>query len=169
MKEILVKDLKENFIKTISDDWMLITAGNQKNGFNTMTASWGGVGALWAHNKGLAVTTIYIRPQRYTKEFVDKNDYYTLSFFDGYKKELAYLGAKSGRDENKIEKVGFNPEFENSYTYFKEARLVLVCKKLYCAPIVEEGFIDKKIIDDHYPNKDYHYMYIGEIVKILEK
>ncbi len=170
MKEIDIKELNINPMKVISEEWMLITAGNEKDGYNTMTASWGHMGSLWASKNGLPTAIIYIRPQRYTKEFVDREDYYTLSFFDkSYKKELGYLGSHSGRDEDKVKKVGLTPILNDKYTYFEEAKLVLVCRKLYRAPIKEEYFIDKDIINEMYPNKDFHDVYVGEIVKALER
>ncbi len=168
MKEISVTELKLNPMTQISDEWLLITAGDQKRGYNTMTACWGQMGAIWGKGKGLPTTTVYIRPQRYTKEFIDREDYYTLSFFSKeYRKQLAYLGTHSGRREDKISKVGFTPVFGNGYTCFNEASLVLVCRKLYHAPLIEEGFVDKSIIEDIYPERDFHDMYIGEIVKAL--
>ena len=71
LKEVSYKDLKFNPFRLIGDEWMLVTAGNEKDGCNTMTASWGGIGCLWGHNDPVA--TIYLRPSRYTKEFVDTN------------------------------------------------------------------------------------------------
>lgn len=160
-----LEDLKINPISLIGRDWMLITAGNKERGFNTMTASWGHMGSIWGHAGGKASAVIYIRPQRYTKRFVDREAYFTLSFFpEAYKKDLAYLGSHSGRDEDKLAKTGLTPLFEQDYTYFQEAHLVLVCRKLYQAPILEEGFIDKALRDDMYPRKDFHEMYVGEIV-----
>jgi len=167
MKEIEVKDLCLNPMTRIQKEWMLITAGTKETGWNTMTASWGHLGSIWGHNGGAPTAAIYVRPQRYTKQFVDSNDYYTLCFFEGRKEELTYLGVKSGRDEDKVAKVGFTPAFGDGYTYFEEASLVLVCRKLYRAPIKEEYFIDKSIVDKIYPEKDFHDMYIGEIVKVL--
>ena len=163
MKEIPVSELMLNPVTKISDEWMLITAGCEERGYNTMTASWGYLGSLW----GKATSCIFIRPQRYTKEFVDREELYTLSFFPGYMKELGYLGTKSGRDEDKVANVGFTPVFENGYTYFKEANLVFVCRKLYRAPVLEEGFIDANVIDKCYPQRDYHDLYVGEIVKVI--
>lgn len=168
MKEISVKDLNINPVSLISDEWMLITAGTKERGFNTMTASWGHIGAIWGHGKGLPTAVVYIRPQRYTKKFVDNEEFYTLSFFPKeYKPQLAYLGSHSGKDEDKISKTGLTPYFEKDFTYFKEAKLVLVCRKLYRAPLLESGFYDKKIIVDNYPERDFHDMYVGEIVKIF--
>ncbi len=166
MKEITVEQLNLNPITAIGNDWMLITAGDAK-GYNTMTASWGHMGSLWG-GFGMPTTTIFIRPQRYTKQFVDDNDLYTLCFFPKeYKKALGYLGNHSGRDEDKVATVGITPVFEDGYTYFKEANLVFVCRKLYRAPICPEYFIDKSIIEQSYPESDFHDMYIGKIEKIL--
>ena len=167
MKEIEVKDLLLNPMTKISDEWMLVTAGCAERGYNTMTASWGHLGSIWGHGKGLPTAICYIRPQRYTKQFTDREDLYTLCFFPGYKKELGYLGSHSGRDGDKVAKVGLTPVFGDGYTYFAEAELVLVCRKLYQAPLREEYFLDRKIVDIHYPERDFHDMYIGEIVKVL--
>ena len=143
---------------------MLITAGNEARGCNTMTASWGNLGTLW----GRPTSLIYVRPQRYTTEFIDREELYTLAFFpEEYKKALGYLGTASGRDGDKIAAAGLTPVFDGDCTYFAEASLVLVCRKLYRAPILEETFIDKTIADQCYPEKDFHDMYVGEIVKVL--
>jgi len=151
----------------IGKEWMLLTAGTEDRGYNTMTCSWGHLGAIWGHHGNCPTALCYVRPQRYTKEFIDREALYTLCFFDGRKQELAYLGSHSGRDEDKVATVGFTPVFGDGYTYFAEASLVLVCRKLYRAPLVEEGFIDRDILEDHYPTRDLHDLYIGEIVKVL--
>ncbi len=166
--EIPVQDLQMNPMTLIAMDWMLITAGNAQRGYNTMTASWGHLGSIWGHGGGLPTAVTYIRPQRYTKEFVDREELYTLTFFsEGYKKQLGYLGTHSGRDGDKVAAAGLTPVFAEDYTYFAEAKLVLVCKKLYRAPILEEGFLDQTIVEDCYPKRDFHDMYIGKIVKVL--
>jgi len=167
MREITVNELQMNPVTAIAKDWMLITAGCGEGKFNTMTASWGHIGNVWGHGSQIGTTVCYVRPQRYTKEFIDREELYTLTFFPGYREELAYLGSHSGRDEDKVAKTGLTPVFGDGYTYFAEASLVLVCRKLYAAPLVEEGFVDKKVLDDCYPERDLHTMYIGEIVKIL--
>ncbi|MBQ3551863.1 MAG: flavin reductase family protein [Clostridia bacterium] len=168
MKEIPVKELIINPSEMIAHEWMLISAGTKERGYNTMTASWGHLGSIWGHSGGLPTSVIYVRPQRYTKEFIDREELYTLTFFPKeYKNALTYLGTHSGRDEDKIARVGLTPAFGDAYTYFEEAKLVMVCKKLYRAPIVKEGFFDEKLIEDNYPQRDYHDMYIGEILKVL--
>lgn len=166
MKEVNYKDLKFNPFNLIGGEWMLITAGNETDGCNTMTASWGSLGCLWGHNDPVA--TIYIRPSRYTKEFVDNGKMFTLSVMDhSFKKQMGYLGTVSGRDEKKIEKTGLTPVYADGTTYFAEAKLVLVCRKMYAAPIVEEGFKYQETIDQSYPQRDYHTMYIGKIERVL--
>lgn len=168
MKEINVSELNINPMTMIAKEWMLVTAGNAERGYNTMTASWGHLGSMWGHGGGLPTAVIYLRPQRYTKEFVDREELFTLTVFpEEYKKALGYLGCVSGRNEDKVATVGLTPVFEGDYTYFKEAKLVLVCRKLYQSTLKEEGFHDKSILTDHYPNRDFHDMYIGEIVKVL--
>lgn len=149
----------------ISDDWALLTAGNE-SGFNTMTVSWGGIGELW----GKDVAFIFVRPQRYTKEFIDRKKMMTLSFFSGeYKKELGFCGKKSGRDCDKMKETGFTPVFSDGTTYIKEASHVLILKTLAVTDITPDSFLDKTIDESCYPNKDYHKVYIAEIVKTLEK
>ncbi len=163
-KSIAVKDFNDNIFKLIGDEWMLITSGN-KNKYNTMTASWGGAGVLWNKN----VTFSFVRPQRYTFEFMESNDYYTLSFYDKkYKNALKLCGSVSGRDVDKVKKIGFCEVFDNDSIYFNEAKLVIICKKIYGQFLDPACFIDKSICG-LYKNEDYHKLFIGEIVKVLVK
>lgn len=165
LKEIDLKELQLNPMTTISDEWWLITAGNKQNGYNTMTACWGHLGAVWGSGYGTPTAIVYIRPQRYTKQFVDREEIFTLSVMgEEYRKQMAYLGTHSGKDEDKIAKSGLTPVFANSNTYFAEAKYVFVCRKIYKAPLVEEGFIDKDIMEKNYPQRDFHDVYIGEII-----
>lgn len=162
-KEIDIKTLSVNPFKMIGDEWMLVTAGTKEK-CNTMTASWGGFGVIWGKN----VATIYIRPQRYTKEFLDSNDLFSLTFYDKqYKKTLGICGSQSGRDTNKIENAGLNVAFYEGTPYFEEANTVLICKKLYHDEINPGNFEDSSIDNNNYPNKDYHTLYIAEILKVL--
>ncbi len=168
-KEVNYEELSINPFTLFSDEWMLLTAGN-KESFNTMTVSWGHLGAIWGHYSGTPTAIAYVRPQRYTNEFMEKEDYFTLSVFDKeYKSELAYLGSHSGRDEDKLSKTTLTPAFCDDTVYFNEAKLVFVLKKIYTGNILEEGFIDQSFIDEYYPKRDYHITYYGQIVKVLER
>ena len=162
-KEISPKEIPDNLIKAISDEWMLITAGDRE-GYNMMTASWGFAGEMWGSDSVIAM----IRPQRYTMKFVEESDYFTLSFY-GDKREIHKVcGSKSGRDVDKTAETGLTPVFSDNSVYFEEARLALICKKQYVDLLKEDCFIDKTPLK-WYDNKDYHYMIIGKIEKVLVK
>ena len=159
------KALDKNVFSLIGDQWMLITAGT-KDQCNTMTASWGGLGVLW----GKPVATVYIRPQRYTLEFVEREDTFTLCFFgEEYRKALALCGSKSGRDMDKVKECGFTVATAEGAPYFEEADLVLVCKKSYWQDMDPTHFLDPEVDGRWYPEKDYHRIFIGEIVEALRK
>lgn len=163
--QIKPEDMNLNPFQAIGSDWMLITAGSGDK-VNTMTASWGGAGVLWNKN----VITCYIRPQRYTCEFVDAQEYFSLSILpEQYRKQLAYLGTVSGRDEDKIANAGLTVRSELEAPYFEEADTVFLCKKVYVGDIKPEGILYPDIDAANYPNKDYHIIYIGEIVKAMVK
>jgi flavin reductase (DIM6/NTAB) family NADH-FMN oxidoreductase RutF len=157
--------LKDNVFKLIDLDWMLVTAGTREH-WNTMTASWGGLGILWNR----PVSFVFVRPTRYTYEFMEEHQWFTLSFFaKTYRKALVFCGSKSGRDCDKAKETGLEPvsPSRNAVT-FRQARLVLVCRKLYTTDIDPKRFLDPRT-DVHYPKKDYHRLYIGEISRCLVK
>lgn len=161
--EIKPNEFNKSPFKLIGSDWMLITA-EKDNIANTMTASWGGLGVMW--NKNVAYTVI--RPQRYTKEFIDGSDTFSLCFFDKkYKKQLSYIGSVSGRDEDKISKADFTLNHYNNTPYFEESEIIIICKKLFAQEFKPESFIEKVLAEKNYPNNDFHTLYISEIEKIM--
>lgn len=167
--EINISEFDFNPFNTFAKKWPLLTAGTKDN-FNTMTISWGHIGSIWGTGGGMPTLSVYVRPQRHTKSFMDANDMFSISVLPAeFKKELTYLGSASGRDCNKVAKTGLTPIFDASTTYFEQSRLVFICRKLYQAPILEHGFVDRELMDKVYPQKDFHTMYIGEITKILAK
>ena len=163
--EVSIDSLVLNPFTKIGNEWMLITSGDMEN-WNTMTASWGGLGVIWRRN----VSYVFVRYSRYTYEFMERNSTFSLSFFpDKYKEALSVCGSKSGRDIDKASETGLVPFSASENTVsFNQAELVLVCKKLYAGGINPEDFIDSSITDN-YKTKDYHKMYIGEITKVLSK
>lgn len=164
--KISVNDLNENFFNSIGKEWMLVTAGD-KSKFNMMTASWGFTGVMW--NKPCVIAAI--RPQRYTKQFVDESDYYTLSFYGDNKEIHSVCGKLSGRDVDKVAKTGLTPVFDDDTetVFFKEARLVLICRKICVTKLESGNFLSSDIPKSIYPLNDYHTMYYGEIVSVLKK
>jgi len=157
-------EMEGNLIDLIASGWMLVTAGN-KDKINTMTANWGGMGHLW--NK--PVVFVFVRPERYTFGFIEDSEGFTLTFYDeAYRNALNICGTKSGRDCDKIAEAGLTPQFtESGYPAFKEAKLIMECRKLYATMLEEEEFIDAGQFKTHYRNKGgLHKLYIAEIEKV---
>lgn len=144
----------------------LLTAGTEAK-FNTMTISWGALGTAWAK----PVCTCYVRPERYTHEFMESSEYFTLSYMGPeYKAQVDLCGSKSGRDIDKFKECGITAAVtEEGAVYVAEAELVLVCKKLYGSEFTKEGIKADWIIQERYPNGGYHTMYMGEVLQVLQK
>ena len=168
MKKTDIKALaSENAFDLISKDWMLITAGTAGK-FNTMTASWGGIGWLWNQ----PVAFVFIRPERYTHEFVEREGRLTLSFYtEQYREALKLCGTKSGRDIDKVVATGLTPvKLESGAMTFAEARLTLDCRKLFKTPMTEAAFIDKEQLAKWYganPGGSLHDIYIVAIEDVF--
>ena len=162
-REIKVPELKINPFTMIGREWMLITAGTKEK-CNTMTASWGMLGELW----GNSVSMVFLRPNRYTLEFVEREGFYSLCVFDEtFRKALQYCGSHSGRDGDKIAAAGLTPVYGEAAPYFQEAKLVFLCRKLYGQKMDPACFIDRSIDAAQYAKKDYHKMFIGSVEKVL--
>ena len=142
--------------------WALLCAGTKEK-HNTMTVSWGGMGTIW----GKPVATVYVRTSRYTHEFMDREDYFTVSFYpEEYKKVLGVLGSKSGRDMDKMHESGLTPKTVGDSMTFAEAEMTLVCRKLFKQQL-EVSNIPEDIAAAYYTGDAPHDMYIGEVVEIL--
>lgn len=164
MRKVDVSQLTDNFFEAIGKEWMIITSGNRER-YNMMTASWGGIGWLW--NKPVAF--VFIRPERYTFEFTENNDKMTLSFL-GKSKEARNIynlcGSQSGRDMDKMKDSGLTlTEInEKGDVAYAQARLTLVCRKLYTDDLKAEAFADSSLNERWYGKAGgYHKMYIVEI------
>jgi len=164
MREIKTRQLNENFFEVMKSEWALLTAGTLDK-FNTMTIGWLTAGIIW----GKDVITCYVRPSRYTYEFIQDNDLFTISFYyPQYCNLLSHLGTHSGRDEDKVKTVGFHPIELNHAVSFEEARMTIICKKIY-DQAMDETQMQTFGIERYYPRGDYHRFYIGEIIKIYVK
>ncbi|MCD8195470.1 MAG: flavin reductase family protein [Coprobacillus sp.] len=168
-KEISLNDIDINFYELFDSRWPLLGGGTPELN-NVMTISWGAIGSLWGHKGGKGTATVYVRDSRYTKKIIEENEYFTLSILpSSYKEELSYIGSHSGYDEDKIEKCNLHRVFSSETMYIEEAEYVLICKKLYKGHFNEEDFIDKNLLEEFYPTKDMHTVYIGDIVKVLKR
>lgn len=165
-----IKEFNTDIFKLFDDHWALVTAGTPED-YNTMTISWGSLGTIWApRGNGRQIATIYIKPSRYTFNYLEKSDYYTISFFPEEKrKDLAYLGSHSGRDEDKLAATSLTPVEKSHGTMgFAEAILTLVCHKLYSDGFKKEN-IPAEIVAAYYDGEEPHHFYIGEIVDFEEQ
>lgn len=164
-KTIKPEELAGNPFSMLGKDWALVTAGTKEH-VNTMTVSWGGLGVMW----GKPVAFVFIRPQRYTKTLIDKNNTFSLSFYEeSYREMLSFMGTKSGKDIDKIKEQNLHLSFHEETPYFEEAKTVLCLKKLYEQNMEENCFHEKECIDKWYPGNDYHTMYVCEITSVLIK
>ena len=142
--------------------WALVTAGDPEN-YNTMTISWGGLGTLWE----LPVATVYVKPIRYTHDYLENSDWFTVSFFpEEYRKDLALLGRESGRDGDKVAKTRLTPVAVGESTGFAQASATLLCRKIYRQDLTRDT-MPAEIVRRYYDGEEPHTMYIGEIVGIL--
>lgn len=167
-QHLLPEQWNDNLFHTIGKDWALLSAydpSHDEKTIGTMTVSWGGAGVLWGKN----VFFCFVRPQRYTKEFIDGSDTVTLSFFDPqqYRNALTLCGKLSGRDHDKIAEAGLSVHLQNGAVCFDQARITVIGKKLYAEEITADGFFDRSILDSCYPNSDFHTVYVCEIVDIV--
>lgn len=167
MKKTTFESLgKENAFDLIGKQWMLVTSGTAES-YNTMTASWGGIGWLW--NKPVAF--IFIRPERYTHDFIERNERLTLSFYtEEYRKALQICGSKSGRDIDKAKETGLTPvALENGVMTFAEARMTLDCRKLFKTSMQDNNFVDKELLEKWYgEHGGLHDVYVVEIENVYE-
>lgn len=155
----MINELK---IDEMIKDGCLLTSGSI-NDYNTMTIGWGMIGTIWRKKTFI----VYVKPTRYTYNYMENNDYFTVTFFkEKYKEEMVYLGTKSGRDTNKVKDVNFHPlEIDNGVT-FKEAYCTILCKKYYYTDI-DKNNIPEEAVDRYYKDNSLHRVYYGEIIKIL--
>ncbi len=165
-RKIDISELSFNPFEKISKEWMLLTGGSIDN-FNTMTASWGQLGVIWNKN----VLTCYIRPNRYTYDFVERSECFTASFFgEEFRKALSFCGSHSGRDCDKMAETGLVPVELDGCTGFEQADMIMVCRKLYSYDLREEGFLTDDGLPEKFFGKDpYHRAYIAEIVGVYVK
>lgn len=165
-RQIDLNDFDQSPFRLIGKDWMLIAAecGGK---VNAMTASWGGLGVFWGRNAAF----VFVRDSRYTKELIDGQSAFSLSFFDAekYRRALSYFGSVSGRDEDKIVKSGLSIVSGGAAPYFAQARTVLVCQKLLASRLTPETFLLSGADKRYYPDADYHTLYIGQITEALAK
>ncbi len=158
------EDLVFSPVRMIGKEWFLLTSGTPED-FNTMTCSWGGIGIMW----NSSVMTVYVRTSRYTFEYMEKNNFFSISVFpEEYRKALAFCGSHSGRDVDKIKETGLTPVTLDGVPAFAEAKRVFVCEKLYAQMLNTDSFVRKDLLQDYYAKDPMHKMYLGKIIAAYE-
>lgn len=165
-KEITPRDIEGNPVKMFADEWFELAAGKEGD-MNLMTIAWGTLGELWSK----PVVTVYVSTSRYTYEYMEKNDYFTITHFPASMREkLQYLGTASGRDEDKVKGADLTVEFTDlGNPIFAEADLAIECKKIYS----DQFKADKLPLERRQWHEEtgtgIHVMYVGEIVNVWKK
>jgi len=148
------------------DSWFLVSA--EKDGkVNALTAAWGGFGNVCEK----PAATAYIRPQRFTRKFIDESGRFTMTFFDfaRYLDALSYIGSHSGAEEpDKIAHAGLTAAEIDGQPTYEEGRYVLICRPFFRQQLAEENFLDPAVAKASFPDKDFSYMYIAEIESAYE-
>jgi flavin reductase (DIM6/NTAB) family NADH-FMN oxidoreductase RutF len=165
-KRIAPEQLQVEPVRLFGKDWMLLTAGGKEK-HNTMTVAWGGLGMLW----GLPVATVYVRPERLTYSFLNENESFTLCAFDeNWREKLVLCGTKSGREVDKDALCGLTPvESESGAVYYAEARLAVVCKKIYTQDFDLSRIADERVRKIYSHGEQLHSVFVGEILEVLAK
>jgi len=151
---------------TVDDGLALVTAGTEASGWNTMTIGWGSAGTLWSK----PTATVYVHPWRYTHEFLLREDYFTVQLFSSaYKRDMAILGSKSGRDGDKVALTSLTPVALEHGMTFAEADVTIVCKKWYTQAIdlaaVPADVMER--LGGRLYSEQAHTMFVGKIVDVL--
>ena len=157
-------EFQTDIFSQFNDKWALLCAG-EGDDFNAMTISWGGMGTLW----GKDVVTVYVKPVRYTWQFMERNDYFTVSFYPPEcRRALEIMGTKSGRDCDKASEAGLTPVPVEHGVSFAEAELTMVCRKIYSQDLSRDT-MPEKVVQTFYTHEEPHRMYVGEVVALLRR
>ena len=165
LHSVEVKTLTPEIFRMFQVNTALLTAGDEKH-LNTMTIGWGQLGTLW----NLPVCTVYVRPERYTYEFMEAQDTFSVSVLPDSARDIARLcGTRSGREVDKVSACNLTVcRGAGNTPFFEEAELVLVCRKRFAQPM-DPANIPQDVKEKWYPQQDYHTMYIGQIVEVLAR
>ena len=166
LKKIEFQDLGVNVFEIFSKRCPLLLAGDKESS-NLMTIGWGGLGTLWSQ----PVCTVYVRPQRYTYQFMEQKDTFSVAVLgEEYASQIAYCGKNSGRDGDKAEACGFTLDYGVEDTpLIAQAEMVFVCRKLYAQDMKPECFLDEQPRQRYYAQDDYHRVYVGRVEEVYVK
>ena len=162
---------KENFLDATFDVFnkfhkqlAVLTVGSGDD-FRCMTIGWGAMGNVWGHPG--STLTVYVNPLRYTFEYLQQQDHFTVCFFpEEYRKDVLTLGTKSGRDCDKVALTSLTPKSLENGVGFEEAELTFVCKKIYADQFKLELTPDD-VRNGIYGKFPPHWFYIGSVEDVF--
>lgn len=158
-----IKAVNYDVFNVFDKDWALVTAGN-KTKYNTMTVAWGALGTLWCK----PVVIVFVKPIRYTSEFMLREEYFTVSMYDEeFRDDLRTLGRKSGRSEDKVGLTKLHPKFLDKAVTFEEAKTTFVLRKIYTDQLKLEE-IPEFAVKENYLDEDPHYVFVGQVEEVIE-
>ena len=149
---------------------VFLTVKNEEQ-VNTMIIGWATVGRVW----GKDIMTVMVRFSRYTYDLIKNADSFTVSVpeYDTMKKEISFMGTKSGRDFDKYKETGLTLSDAKSVNsaIINEAKLHYECKIVYKQSMDPTGIIDYENIEKRFyeGNNDYHMIFYGEILNVYDK
>ena len=162
-EKVEFKSVQNEMYEKLISEGGLILAGTLED-HNNMTIGWATSGVLWSK----PVIISYVKPTRYTFEFCNKYDTFTILYFENRKDVLKECGTKSGRDYNKDELCNLHPCLLDGEIAYEEASLVITCRKIYQDDFEKESFLDETY-EEIYKDGLLHRRYIGKIVGIYKK
>ena len=169
-KEIQPEELSDNVFTLVGKVFPVITAGRGCD-FNSMTASGGGLGLLFKK----PTTWVILQSSRYTLELMEREKVYTISYFpDEQKKQVMFLGSKSGRDSDKMHEVKLTAiKTPSGNISYKEARLVFECSLTQVTTPGIEDFRTQEAqeyLKEAYKDENEHRKFVyGEITHVWVK
>lgn len=157
-----MKEFSVDIFSRFDKKWALVCAGTVDR-HNAMTISWGGLGTLWSR----PVATVYVKPVRHTYQFMEENEYFTVSFYpEGYRKALGVMGTLSGRDCDKDIAAGLTAIVAGGSVTYAQAEATLLCKKIYWQDL-DPARIPADAMETYYGTEAPHRMYIGEVIDVI--
>lgn len=164
-REVSTRKLKFNVFETIANEWGVVTMQDDGK-VNAMTVNWFQMGHLWRED----VVTIYIRPQRHSYPLLNQEETFSLCFFapnEETRKKLAFLGASSGKDCDKLAECGYSAQYDGATPFIAQAKWAFICEKIYVQDLERQGFLNQDLVAKEYAANDYHRMIVARIKKVL--
>ena len=173
-KEINIFDYAGEILKALPKGILLTSEA--EDCVNAMTIGWGTLGIEW----GVPIFAAYVRKSRFTYELLERTGEFTIcvpygeKYAQEVKKIIGVCGSQSGRDTDKLAKVGAHIVTADIVRppAIKELPLTIECREVFKIEQPVQKISDK--FKKFYPeisnsdgeiDFDSHVAYYGEILK----